>query len=252
MGENNTTQLANVDKDRQIGSFYTSMSNFEDGQKVANVLSKSTLVPTNYQNNLPNCMIALEIASRARMSPFMVMQNLDIIHGKPSWSSKFIIAIINTSGLFEKLKLVVENKGKSNMSCYAWTKDKETGEELIGTTVTMEMARAEGWVNKKGSKWQTMPELMIKYRAAAFFAREHCPELLMGLYSVDEVETMPDTRNPLDNIPNVDDIQYTDNDFDSEPVAETKPVSEVKKAIQDNKVVEVTATETTSTSGPDF
>jgi hypothetical protein len=51
----------------------------------------------------------------------------------------------------------------------------------------MEMAKLEGWLDKPGSKWKTMPELMLKYRAAAFFGRLYAPEIMMGLYSADEV-----------------------------------------------------------------
>ncbi|MBQ2059258.1 MAG: hypothetical protein II488_05735, partial [Firmicutes bacterium] len=46
-----------------------------------------------------------------------------------------------------------------------------------------EMAKAEGWLTKAGSKWQTMPELMLTYRSAAFFARTICPDLAMGMYT---------------------------------------------------------------------
>ena len=51
------------------------------------------------------------------------------------------------------------------------------GEVIEGAEVTIGMAKAEGWYSKKDkygketSKWQTMPELMLAYRAAAFFAR---------------------------------------------------------------------------------
>ena len=56
--------------------------------------------------------------------------------------------------------------------------------------MTMEMARNEGWVTKSGSKWQTMPELMLAYRAAAFFARVHCPSALMGFQTAEEVRDL--------------------------------------------------------------
>jgi hypothetical protein len=48
------------------------------------------------------------------------------------------------------------------------------------------MAKAEGWYNKAGSKWKTMPELMLMYRAAAFFARLYTPDLTMGFKTAEE------------------------------------------------------------------
>ena len=50
------------------------------------------------------------------------------------------------------------------------------------------MAEAEGWTSKKGSKWLTMGDQMLRYRAAAFFARVYCPHALMGLKTVEEVK----------------------------------------------------------------
>lgn len=49
------------------------------------------------------------------------------------------------------------------------------------------MAKKEGWVSKTGSKWLTMPELMIRYRAAAFWGRLYASDMLLGMYSQEEV-----------------------------------------------------------------
>jgi len=48
------------------------------------------------------------------------------------------------------------------------------------------MAAAEGWATKAGSKWKTMPELMLRYRAAAFFGRLYAPDILMGMQTAEE------------------------------------------------------------------
>ena len=164
---------------------YSSGENFELAQRIAKSLITSDLVPKQYHNNLPNALIALEMASRIGASPLMVMQHLNIIQGRPSWSSTFIISAINSCGRFEPLNYKLEGTGDS-LSCYAYTKDKD-GNLLEGPKVTMEMAKAEGWVNKNGSKWKTMPELMIRYRSAAFFGRLFAPEITMGMQSAEEV-----------------------------------------------------------------
>lgn len=149
------------------------------------MLSSSSLVPKDYQGRLDNCLIALEMSHRIGASPLMVMQNLHIIQGKPSWSSPFIIASINTCGRFDKLKFRKSGEGE-DYGYEAYAKDK-TGIECVGPKVTMKMVKAEGWMDKNGSKWKTMPELMFQYRAAAFFGRLHCPEIMMGMHTVEEV-----------------------------------------------------------------
>lgn len=166
---------------------FANEKNFALAQRVAQMMQLSSLIPDNFKNSIPNTMIALEMASRIGASPLMVMQNLYVIHGKPSWSSTFIISAINACGRFSPLRFELTGEGDT-LRCYAWAYDKRTKDRLEGVVVTMEMAKAEGWVNKAGSKWKTMPELMIRYRSAAFFGRLYAPDILMGMHTAEEVD----------------------------------------------------------------
>lgn len=206
---------------------------FELSQRVAKMLASSTLVPEQYRaitkvkagkdnngqwvyqdvenpNGLSNCVIALNMANRMGADPLMIMQNLYLIEGRPSWSSQFIMASINSCGRFSSLRFEIEDLGEKeveyqdtawvnnrkqtttkkikiqNISCVAWVIERESGERLESSKISIEMAVKEGWYQKNGSKWQTMPEQMLRYRAASFFGRVYAPELLMGLRSADE------------------------------------------------------------------
>lgn len=165
---------------------------FEHAQRVAKMMMTSSLVPKEYQNNIPNIMIALEMANRIGASPLMVMQNLNIIHGRPSWSSQFIIGALNSCNRFSPLRFRMDGKDEE-YGCIAWAKD-HSGEILEGPKVTWKMVKAEGWLAKSGSKWQTMPELMFRYRAAAFFGRLYAPDVLMGMATADEAEDIYDAE----------------------------------------------------------
>jgi hypothetical protein len=169
-------------------SVFSGIQQFEDAQRIAKALASSTLIPPQFQGQqgFANCLVALEIANRMRMSPFQVMQNLHIIHGRPSWSSQFIIGLINGCGRFSPLRYEISGKGDT-LACIALATEIATGEELRGPEVTMAMAKREGWATKSGSKWATMPELMIRYRAAAFWGRLFIPELLVGIHTQEEV-----------------------------------------------------------------
>lgn len=155
---------------------------------IAEELSKSDIIPKEFQKKPANCLIAVQLANRLKADPFMVMQNTDVIYGKPALRSTFIIACINGSGkLLGNLKFELDEK---ETKCRAWGIEKETGAKLFGPKITMEMAQAEGWTAKNGSKWKTMPGVMLRYRAASFFGRLQCPEILNGIYSTEEVEEM--------------------------------------------------------------
>lgn len=169
-------------------SIFSNLETFDHWQRVAKMISASNIVPKNYQGNVANTMIAVELANRIGISPFMVMQNLDIIQGKPSWNSTFIIAALNSCGRFDPMRFEFEGAPKTDeYGCRAITKDKE-GNLITGPKVTWGMVKAEGWLSKPGSKWQTMPELMFQYRAASFFGRLYAPDILKGMHSVEEVQ----------------------------------------------------------------
>mgnify|MGYP005761871891 CR=1 FL=1 len=167
-----------------MGGIYTSAELFTGSLRLAKSFAKSPLVPKEFQSNEGSCLIAIDLASRCKMSPLMVMQNMYIVYGRPSWSSKFIIALINQSRRYATPLQFEFNDDKT--SCYAWAKDYENN-IITGPTITIEMAKQEGWYDKNGSKWKTMPELMLRYRAASFFGNTNCSDLLLGIPADDEI-----------------------------------------------------------------
>ena len=220
----------NLQTDYSLGVFGTS-DNFKMAWQMSQALAESTVVPATFQKNPSNCLIAIEQANRLNMSPFMVMQNLYIIQGKPSWSSKFLIAMINGSKKFDSELQYDEKKDASGKpySCLAWT--MKNGRRVEGMEVTMDMAKDEGWLAKNGSKWKTLPALMLRYRAASFFANLNCPELTLGIYTQEEYEDNDFRTTPVETKASVkNEIQQSANSEDFEPNvidAEVKPVEEI-------------------------
>lgn len=161
---------------------------------MAKILSQSTMVPQAYQGNPSNCLIALEQAARMNCSPLMVMQQLYVVKGKPSWSGQACSMIVNGCGLFENVKLnYVGEKGKDNYGAFVSAIKKEDDSEVIGTTIDIAMAKSEGWTSNP--KWKSMPTQMLGYRAYTFFARLHCPNALSGFSTEGEVDDIETNRN---------------------------------------------------------
>lgn len=172
-----------------IAGPFSSESAFVAAQRMASALSASTLVPREYQKNISNCLIAMELASRIGVSVLATMQNLHIIQGRPSWSAAFLIATVNASGRFTPLRYEWAGEpGKDTWSCRAVARDIRTGELCEGTWITWQMAGKEGWTKKSGSKWLTMPQQMFVYRAASFWCRMYCPEISIGFQTTEEVQ----------------------------------------------------------------
>lgn len=226
-------QKVTVVKDKKVTDYslgiFGTEDNFVMATQMAKALAESTIVPQSYQKNWCNCLIAIEQAQRLRVSPMMVMQNLYVIQGRPSWGSSFLIAAINNSGKYDTELQFEESKDKNGKpySCIAYA--LKNGRRIEGMEITMDMAQAEGWLNKNGSKWKTMPQLMLRYRAASFFARLNCPEITLGLYTRDEIidgdfkeYPMPDPKSQM----KADVEQYANSDPFEEEMVESVRVDE--------------------------
>ena len=179
------------------GGLYSSSDTLRIARNFAQDLSKSTMIPMQYQNNYANCLVALEYANRTGQSTLQVMQSLNVIQGRPSWDSKALIGMINTSGKYDhdlRFTYGKDDKGEI-VSCFAWT--KKDGELVEGIPYTMEKAKKEGLLAKNNSFWNKDHVLMLTYRAVSRFASINCPEITLGLYTTEEVIdfTQPSTSN---------------------------------------------------------
>ena len=175
--------------DSIVASFDTERG-FNLMQRGAQAFATSGIVPKAYINNAGACMIAMNMARRMGADPMMVMQNLYIVHGNPTFSAKFMVASFNGCGRYESIKyrFDVDEKTGDKTGCVAYAREKISGDIIEGPKVTLAMAKAEGWVDKPGSKWKTMPEVMLMYRAATLMIRAYAPGLSMGFSTIEEVE----------------------------------------------------------------
>ena len=191
-----TTDITTTNQEGNT-SIYQSVDSFEFAQRQAKSLADSKLVPTQYQGQegLPNCLVALEMSKRMNLSPLTVMQNLNVIHGKPTWSAQFISSQIIGCGRFNNFDYVVSGEGAS-LSVYCEAIRVVDSKKVKGTTVSMKMAQQEGWT-LRNKKYQSMPEIMLKARAATFFGRQYIPDLLLGVQTSEEVVDI----QPLDVTP---------------------------------------------------
>lgn len=171
---------------------------FDHMWRIAQMYAKTQFVPEIYRGKAEDCFIACQMAIRLGLDPMMFMQNTYIVHGKPGMEAKLAIALINSKGPFTgPLQFTYEGEGMSR-ACTAFATHSKTG-EVCSCKVTMQIAKAEGWIDKSGSKWKTMPDQMLAYRAASWFGRLYCPECLMGMQTVDELEDVHPAK-PVENL----------------------------------------------------
>lgn len=172
-------------------SVWTDKDQFNQMLRAAQMLSQTNIIPQSYQGKPQDCFIAVDMATRMNVSPMVVMQNMYVVKGKPSWAGQACTMLINSCGKFRDVKhIYTGTKGTDNRGCYVEAVRVSNGETVQGVEVTISMAKAEGWISNP--KWRNMPDLMLAYRASAFFARVYCPEALMGVQTYEEVEDIRD------------------------------------------------------------
>lgn len=155
---------------------------FEHRWRVAQVFAHSSLCPLNKPEDT---FLALNVAARMSEDPLVVMQNIFFVSGRPGWSSQYMIARANSSGrLSSEIDWTVEGDGDS-LAVIAHAK-RVNGSEIRSPKISMAMAHAEGWT--KNPKYKSMPELMLRYRSAAFLIRLYMPEVMLGMQTAEEIE----------------------------------------------------------------
>jgi hypothetical protein len=158
---------------------------FDHLWRVAKAFSLSRMVPTHFQQKPEDCMVALMMAQQLQVNPLLALQNLQVVNGRAGFSAAFAIGLANQRGPFQgPITWTTEGSG-DDLEVTAKAIVRSTG-EVVSSMVSMAMAKAEGWT--KNPKYRSIPVQMLKYRAATWLIRLHCPEVLMGLHSSEELE----------------------------------------------------------------
>jgi hypothetical protein len=217
-------------------SMYFDPAKFDHCQRVATMLSKSNIVPEHFQNNVANCFIALQMATRMGMEPLAFMQKSFVLKGKPGIEAQIGIAALNNSGLIKgRISYDLSGEGQ-NRKCTASVVDASTGERFE-FSITVGQATSVGAASTNPN-WKALPDLMLRYRSATYLIRTHYPDVLMGLYTKDELEDMVDvspSKRPykheerpevLEAIPTIAPEIRPEEPVAKEPIATEEPATE--------------------------
>lgn len=191
------TQQRIVTSDDSAMATLLDTAKFEHLWRVAKLFAASSFIPVVFQGKPENCFIALQLACQLKLQPFVLFNTLYIIKGKPAFEAKMLIAMANSSGVFEgPIRYKYTGEGDKR-ACTAYATLVSTG-ETVEQTVSIEIAKKEGWYDKKDkdgnliSKWRTMPDLMLAYRSASWLIRVYAPEVMYGFTTKEEAEDIID------------------------------------------------------------
>lgn len=197
-------------------SVFEDPATFASKIKIADALSRTQFVPEAFRNKPEDCLVALDMASRLDLNPLAIFPDIYVIDNRASFSSKFLIALVNRSGRFSRIRFEEGVDGETEVTFSGWGdargqrktwKEKipncwarasfqelSSGETYTSPKIDMKFAEKNGWVQKNGSKWQTMPQIMCRYRAASILIKSVCPEIVMGLDWAEDLQDARDDR----------------------------------------------------------
>lgn len=158
---------------------------------IAKMYAASQLVPPHLRGKAEDCFIALTMAHQLGQNPVIVMQNIYIVQGRAGWNAAFMIAQANRSGIF-KGRIAFKAEGQGDALSVTASAVLADSDQRVEMTASMAMAKAEGW--DKNPKYKSMPVVMLQYRAATLLIRAYAYDVMLGLPTVDEVETMPEAE----------------------------------------------------------
>jgi hypothetical protein len=163
-----------------------SPTNFEHYYRIANMMSKSEMVPKAYKDKPQDVLIAMEMGVSLGLGPLQAVQNIAVINGKPCLYGDGLLAACAGRPDFENIieEAILDEKGKTiGYRCTIHRKNRAPVTQIY----TIEQAVVAGLWGKAGP-WKQYPERMLQMRARAFALRDSFADALAGVRVAEEVQ----------------------------------------------------------------
>ena len=174
---------------------------FEHMYRIASVMGMATVLPDHLRldpkTKAPlsdervkaNCTLVVNQALRWGFDPFALAGESYVVGGKLAFQGKLIAAVVNARAGIEGRLSARYNDGKGNdlkVTISGKFPDEPEAREI---EVTVGEARTPN------EMWNKDPRQKLWYTGAIKWARRHCPEVLMGVLTDDDVERIHDRGN---------------------------------------------------------
>jgi len=163
-----------------------SAQNFEHYYRIANMMSKSDMVPKSYKEKPQDILIAMEMGVSMGLGPLQAIQNIAVINGRPCIYGDAMLAVCSGRLDFEDIKEepITDASGKTTgFKCTV----KRKGRSEITQSFTIEHAQAASLWGKPGP-WKQYPNRMLQMRARGFALRDSFADALGGVRLAEEVQ----------------------------------------------------------------
>ena len=165
-------------------------SNMTDMMEFAKLMSISQVaVPKHLRDNPGACLAVLIQASEWQMSPYSVANKSYSVNDRMAYEAQLVAAVIlRRAPIKGRIRYAYEGEGATRVCICSCT-------TLDGDEVT-HASPAFGDITPKNSPlWKSDPDQQLGYHTARAMCRRHFPDVLLGVYTMDELDEVKPMRN---------------------------------------------------------
>ena len=171
-------------------------TNLKEAKEFAETLSKSGLVPKEFQAKPANILVAVQWGYEIGLAPMQALQNIAVINGRPSLWGDSLLALVKSNPAFAGCREWMEG----DIAYCEITRTLPNGkEEITLCEFSKDDAQRAGLLNKQGP-WKQYPKRMMQLRARGFAIRDAFPDAVKGMITAEEAMDYP-TPEPRDITP---------------------------------------------------
>lgn len=160
-----------------------SLSEWAMIREQASVLVATGFLPKSIQT-AEQAMAIILTGRELGIGPMAALNGIDVIQGKPSVSPQLMLAMVNATGQLDDIKIESTVEG-------ATVTVKRKGRSPYTTTFGPKEARAMALDGKDNYKKQ--PAVMYQWRAVGANLRVTFPDVIKGMYTMEDTESTPDS-----------------------------------------------------------
>ncbi len=169
-------------------------ANMGEAMELARLMANSNFVPPHLRGKPGDCLAVVMQAGRWAMDPFAVGNKTYFVSDRMAYEAQLVNAVINSAGVLDG-RLQPEWEGEGN-ELVCTVRGKIKGDPQVKTR----RVAIKTITTRNSPLWKQDPEQQLAYYASRAWARLHAPEVLMGVYTPDELDTAMSTAGAADDV----------------------------------------------------
>ncbi len=163
------------------GGSTLALTTFAEMEKLAIYMATSNFMPKHLRGKPGDCLAVVMQATRWGMDPIAVGQKTYFVNDGMGYEAQLVNAIVLARApLSERPKMIWSGEGE-NLKC------KVSGIFKGETTPAEFEAELKTITTRNSPLWKQQPKQQLGYFATRAWARLYCPDIIMGVYTVEEL-----------------------------------------------------------------